>query len=481
LIQRQLGPALGEAQQHSSSFLVGAFGRGQPLDKAARGFFEARFGCNFDHVRVHAHAAAASAARAFGAQAFTFGNDVAFNANRYSPGTPDGRRLLAHELAHVVQQGGAVPVMQYGQPPVSLHTRAYGTPTIQRKPEQSGGTAPILEPQTAEEATRSTPVGSSGSPPITFVRVGNRKSNARVMGIVIATVYYSIKSESHDPAVIFRKVPGAPGKPERVQILFEAQPYVRIRLNRSGIMRLAALHEYGFDVGVRQTGVEIAGTVENGYPILPPQDREIVSADPPVVESPPPLAEVPEPSEAVPPETAPEVSPQHEVEEFPPEKPPPRRLPEPLEVLLTTFERAQIRTLLSQAAKLMYRGDDDASRTLMEKATEIAVGILERKTAALDPETAKEKAVNELLSATADVMFLGGGETETEKALEKVVATVQFKLDRAVERFKAEPTIENARDMANKAAAVMLLGGDDREASELLIEYFPTQNRPEVR
>lgn len=78
---------------------------GEPLDAVTRDLMESRFGQDFTGVRVHIGAGAASSARALNAQAYTLGNDVVFGAGKYSPNSADGRRLLAHELAHVVQQG----------------------------------------------------------------------------------------------------------------------------------------------------------------------------------------------------------------------------------------------------------------------------------------------------------------------------------------------------------------------------------------
>jgi hypothetical protein len=77
---------------------------GRPLDAGTRAFMEPRFGHSFANVRVHDDGAAARSARAVGALAYTVGRDVVFGTGRYAPGTADGRRLLAHELAHVVQQ-----------------------------------------------------------------------------------------------------------------------------------------------------------------------------------------------------------------------------------------------------------------------------------------------------------------------------------------------------------------------------------------
>ena len=67
---------------------------------------EPRFGHDFSRVRVHTGDKAAESARAVNARAYTVGQDVVFARNHYAPGTRSGDRLLAHELAHVVQQGG---------------------------------------------------------------------------------------------------------------------------------------------------------------------------------------------------------------------------------------------------------------------------------------------------------------------------------------------------------------------------------------
>jgi hypothetical protein len=77
---------------------------GQPLDPATRAFVEPRFGHDFGQVRVHTDATAAQSAQAVNARAYTAGQDLVFARGQYAPGTASGRRLLAHELAHVVQQ-----------------------------------------------------------------------------------------------------------------------------------------------------------------------------------------------------------------------------------------------------------------------------------------------------------------------------------------------------------------------------------------
>jgi hypothetical protein len=79
---------------------------GLPLPRLSRRDFEARFGHDFGHVRIHDGEAPAIAARKLRARAFTLGNDVVFGKGQYQPNTVSGKRLLAHELSHVVQQRG---------------------------------------------------------------------------------------------------------------------------------------------------------------------------------------------------------------------------------------------------------------------------------------------------------------------------------------------------------------------------------------
>jgi predicted secreted Zn-dependent protease len=87
-------------------------GCGHPLPDSARSFFEPRFGCDFSQVRVHPDRQAAEIARTVNSQAFTIGRDVVFGKEQYSPETASGKRLLAHELAHVIQQKNSVPMVQ---------------------------------------------------------------------------------------------------------------------------------------------------------------------------------------------------------------------------------------------------------------------------------------------------------------------------------------------------------------------------------
>lgn len=80
----------------------------QPLEPATRALMELRLGHSFGAVRIHSNQKAAESARKRGARAYTVGANIVFAANQYAPRNDDGGRLLAHELAHVLQQRAGV-------------------------------------------------------------------------------------------------------------------------------------------------------------------------------------------------------------------------------------------------------------------------------------------------------------------------------------------------------------------------------------
>jgi hypothetical protein len=79
---------------------------GAPLDEGTKSFMENRFGYDFGNVKIHTDTIAAKSAQSINALAYTNGNSIVFNHGQYSPETENGKRLLAHELTHVVQQKG---------------------------------------------------------------------------------------------------------------------------------------------------------------------------------------------------------------------------------------------------------------------------------------------------------------------------------------------------------------------------------------
>jgi hypothetical protein len=112
LIQRareseQDAVAAGQLDEELNRSIQRARGTGRPLDGATNAHMSQAFGADFGSVRVHTDAQAGALSRSLSAKAFTLGNDIFFNQDAYHPGNSGGRQLLAHELAHVVQQGGA--------------------------------------------------------------------------------------------------------------------------------------------------------------------------------------------------------------------------------------------------------------------------------------------------------------------------------------------------------------------------------------
>jgi len=109
---------------------------GRPLDANARDFFEARFGYDFSGVRVHTDARSVESARLVNALAYTSGRDIVFGAGQYAPHRSPGKRLLAHELAHVIQQRGLITSSRRIQlQPVDCTHRVTGVETS-RNPTQ---------------------------------------------------------------------------------------------------------------------------------------------------------------------------------------------------------------------------------------------------------------------------------------------------------------------------------------------------------
>jgi hypothetical protein len=109
---KRAGSAESNTQLDTSSAMRVARAGGAPLPEAVRKYFEPRFGRDFSQVRVHADGEAAAAARSVQARAYTLGQHIAFGAGEYAPSTDSGRRLLAHELVHVMQQESAPALLQ---------------------------------------------------------------------------------------------------------------------------------------------------------------------------------------------------------------------------------------------------------------------------------------------------------------------------------------------------------------------------------
>lgn len=133
---------------------------GRPLEPATRSEMERGFGQDFGAIRVHDDARAHDNARSLGAIAYAAGNDIVFGQGQYAPETPAGRALIAHELAHSVQQGG-VQMKADGSLPVAADARLEAEADRAAQAVTAGRTAPSLTRIGAPAVFR-----SEGSPPV---------------------------------------------------------------------------------------------------------------------------------------------------------------------------------------------------------------------------------------------------------------------------------------------------------------------------
>ncbi|HZI15893.1 MAG TPA: DUF4157 domain-containing protein, partial [Myxococcus sp.] len=138
-----------------ASHVRAATASGLPLPASARAYFEPRLGRDLSNVRVHTGPAAAASARAVGARAYTLGSDIVFARGHFSPETQEGRRLLAHELAHTLQQGCASGVLRR-QPDGGAASDAGANPAPQTA---APGPAPTVVPGATVPPPPPTPKG----------------------------------------------------------------------------------------------------------------------------------------------------------------------------------------------------------------------------------------------------------------------------------------------------------------------------------
>lgn len=146
-IQRSAGQATGDAGTAPASVDRVLSGSGRPLDPAIQQDMGQRFGHDFSQVRVHTGAAADQSTRDVYAHAYTVGHNIVFGAGRFAPETPEGRRLVAHELTHVVQQSGSAGF--HPEQGIAQHGLSANTPTrMQRQPDPSAPSDTQLRPST---------------------------------------------------------------------------------------------------------------------------------------------------------------------------------------------------------------------------------------------------------------------------------------------------------------------------------------------
>jgi hypothetical protein len=99
-----------------SEKIASSQGGGSKMDGQTQSFMQSRFGMDFSRVKIHTDGEAARLSRQLNAQAFTIGHDIYFDSGKYAPASESGKRLLAHELTHTIQQGHSRARRQYVEP-----------------------------------------------------------------------------------------------------------------------------------------------------------------------------------------------------------------------------------------------------------------------------------------------------------------------------------------------------------------------------
>ncbi|MBO0860425.1 MAG: DUF4157 domain-containing protein [Chloracidobacterium sp.] len=138
---------------------------GQPLDVSTREFMETRFGHDFSRVRVHTDPRAADSARALDALAYTVGRDVVFGAGQYTKGSNESRKLIAHELTHVIQQGFTSQAIQR-QPANKPKKKATTNPKsiYEQIKKRNPDLAELITPQSIDFSNPKAPPDIKGGP-----------------------------------------------------------------------------------------------------------------------------------------------------------------------------------------------------------------------------------------------------------------------------------------------------------------------------
>jgi uncharacterized protein DUF4157 len=149
-IQRYTGHRAGQPDSIPASVDGVLAGAGKPLSASLRNDMERRFGHDFSNVRIFAGAGAERSAADLSAQAYTVGERIVFGAGRFAPETREGRRLLAHELTHVVQQTSTRGAGQTNG--LRQATGVSSELSIQRQPDEK----PAKEEQREKPAVRKT-------------------------------------------------------------------------------------------------------------------------------------------------------------------------------------------------------------------------------------------------------------------------------------------------------------------------------------
>jgi hypothetical protein len=246
---------------------------GQPLAPESRAFFESRIGYDFSGVRVHTGATAEQSARELGALAYTLGQDVVFGAGQFAPGTDEGRRLLAHELTHVIQQQGVPLENDTHHQQLNASITRIERKRIQKADDKAAASAPSIDWSERE-------IGTAGSAqPLAVVRE-RALAALRTTEAALRAAIESRNTSSGVPQALSETFAAAfPGESEafldlllrRIELVQRIVPDVRVYHARQPVTTV--------DVGI--TGATLHNSFLQHLPNCPaaavPQDKYIVT------------------------------------------------------------------------------------------------------------------------------------------------------------------------------------------------------------
>jgi outer membrane protein OmpA-like peptidoglycan-associated protein len=179
---------------------------GQPLDSAMRAFMDSRFGHDFSSVRVHTDTPAADSARSVNAKAYTVGNHIVFSNGLYNPSSQVGRRLIAHELAHTIQQHGVASATPQAQ---SFRISEPGD-SLEREADAVAGRVTAGEKLDGGNFTRAGQSGSGVQSVLLQRENGGKEKKKSEQKKTDEPLIPMPIFEEFDPVVIVPDIPGLP-------------------------------------------------------------------------------------------------------------------------------------------------------------------------------------------------------------------------------------------------------------------------------
>lgn len=198
--------------------------RGKPLDMPTRSFMETRFEHDFSHVRVHADEGASASARAINARAYTVGGNIVFGAGEYRPHEAAGQKLLAHELAHTMQQAHFASA----GPQASLEIGPADDP-LEREADRAAEQAMSASPSSPQETGAGHTLGGAPGPMLSLSRRVLQRQEKTKPPLIPIPVFDEL-----DPMIIVPDIPGVPsflrGQKVKLSTLRSALDVLRGRL-----------------------------------------------------------------------------------------------------------------------------------------------------------------------------------------------------------------------------------------------------------